>query len=534
VGDALNLDILVARPSGAPIARDYAEGAASALAFYAGHFSDPRAYREKAVEVDARFDRAARLRAMEAIHVPAGADASRRERLVEEGGYVVTTGQQPGLFGGPLYSVYKALTTVRLAEALEPLVGKPVLPVFWVASEDHDWNEANHTYLVGTDNELRLATLGERPGDVHPPLHRIALGREVVEVRDEFLAALPRSEYAAPYVDLLRDAVAEGVTLPGSFRRIMEELLGPYGLYFIDAADAVLKAASEDVLALELSRSREHEAILAATGDRLRRAGYDHQVALLEGGVNLFLEGPLGRERLYREDRGFRLRASGTVLTPAGVSARAAADPTVLSPNVLLRPVVESAVLPTLAYVAGPGETAYFAQIRDYFEAFSIRMPVIHPRLGATLVEGKIRKVLDKFRLDPAALGRPFHEIAGEIAREEVPADVRGSLGALRRAIGEGVGKLQDAVRGVDPTLKRPAQHVQAQSFAALDELERKIVHAVKRESEIALAQLEKAQLHLYPMGEPQERVLNAFYYLARYGGALLDALHERFRLNLG
>jgi bacillithiol biosynthesis cysteine-adding enzyme BshC len=533
VADPLNLEIHVAWPAGGLLARDYLAGVPEALAFYAGHFADPDAYRTKALEVDSRFDHDARRRAAEAIRMPADVGGARLDRFVEEGGYMVTTGQQPGLFSGPLYSVYKAVTALRLANDLEERLGKPVLPVFWVGSEDHDWQEANHAYVVSTDNELLLSSLGDRPGDVHPSLHRIPLGERIAEVRDTFIAALPRTDFSDPYAELLARAVKPGITLPGSFHRILEGLLGPAGLCFTDAADPVLKSASAGILDHELTRSAETEAVLAATANRLEAAGYDLQVALMEGGVNLFLEGPAGRERIYREDGGFRLHASGEVLDLAGVRARVEEDPTALSPNVLLRPVVESAVFPTLSYVAGPGEIAYFGQIRGFFEAFSVRMPVVHPRHGAIVVESKVRKVLDKFGLQPDALARPFHEVAGDIAREEVPEDIRRATGALRGALGKGVGDLQSAVKALDPTLKGPVQHVRAQAFAALDELERKVVQAVKRESEIALAQLEKAQLHLYPGGKPQERVLNVFYYLFRYGGAFLDALHERFTLNL-
>jgi bacillithiol biosynthesis cysteine-adding enzyme BshC len=533
-GNSLNLEIIVARPSGGPLVQGYIDGDPNAQTFFSGHFADPAAYEAKVAEVDGRFDGAGRARAAEAIGVPPGGDASRLERFVQEGGYVVTTGQQPGLFGGPLYSIYKGLTAARLAQALEARLGKPVIPVFWVASEDHDWAEANHTHVVGLDNELHTPQVPAPDPDVHPALHRIPLGHEIIDLRDDFLQNLPQSDFSAPYFELLRGAAVEGATLPGSFREILEALLGPYGMFFTDAADPALKKASASLLREELTRSEELGSILASTGSRLEEAGYGLQVALMEDGVNLFLEGPAGRERLYREDGGYRLRVSGQHLSLEEVLARAGADPRALSPNVLLRPVAESAVFPTLSYVAGPGEMAYYAQLKDYFEAFGIRMPVIHPRNGATVVETKIRKVLDKFGLDVPALNRPFHEIASEIARDEVPEDVRRALGALRGAIGKGVGELQGVVKAVDPTLKGPVQHVRSQAFAALDDLEKKIVHAVKRESEIALSQLEKAQLHLFPAGKPQERVVNAFYYLARYGGAFLDEVFTGFEVNLG
>ncbi len=529
----LNLDILVSQPAGAPVAQDYLQGSPKALPFFSGHFSDLGAYTAKASEVDARFDRKARERAVRAMRLPAGGDPGRLRRFVEEGGYVVTTGQQPALFGGPLYCVYKGITALRLARVLETRLGKPVVPLFWVASEDHDWAEANHTCIVGLDNELHSPVLAAPDPGVHPPLHRIPAGAETTELLERFLEQLPQTDFSEPYSRLLREAAVPEATLPTAFSRILEALLGPYGMVFTDAADATVKEASAEVLLAELDRAEEMESVLMATASRLEADGYGVQVTLMHGGVNLFLEGSAGRERLYREGSGFRLLISGESLRSEAVGARRAADPSVLSPNVLLRPVVESTVFPTLSYVAGPGETAYYAQLADYFLAHGVRMPVIHPRFGATVVEGKVRKVLEKFGLEVSALGRPFHEVAGEIARDEVPEPVRKAMGGLRGAIGKGVGELQEAVKAVDPTLKGPVQHVRSQAFSALDELEKKVLQALKRENEIALSQLEKAQLHLFPQGEPQERVLNPFYYLARYGGAFLDELVRRFEVNL-
>jgi len=529
----LNLEVLVSRPTGAPVVGAYMEADPRALAFYSGHFSDAGAYAAKAAEVDGRFNRERRGRAATALTVPPGGDAGRLRRFVEKGGYVVTTGQQPGLFGGPLYNLYKGITAIRLARALESRLGKPVLPVFWVASEDHDWAEANHTYLVGVDNELHAPSLDAPDASRQPSLHRVPMGAAAPALLDGFLSHLPQTDFSPPFAALLREAMVPDATLPVAFSRILQELLGAHGMYFTDAATPVVKEASAELLLEELERAEELEAVLAGTGARLEGEGYGVQVPLLEGGVNLFLEGPGGRERLYREEGGFRLRLSGERLTLAEVRARAGAEPLALSPNVLLRPVVESSVFPTLSYVAGPGEAAYWAQLADYFLAHGIGMPVVHPRLGATVVEAKIRKVLDKFGLGVEGVQRPFHELAGEVTRDEVPGAVRAALGSLRGAIGKGVGELQDAVKTVDPTLKGTVQSVRSQAFSAMEELERKVVAALKRENEVFLSQLEKAQLHLFPMGKPQERVINPFYFLARYGGAFLDELVERFEVNL-
>jgi bacillithiol biosynthesis cysteine-adding enzyme BshC len=533
LANAPNLDLIVDRPAGAAVVRAYLADHPAARPFYRCHFSQSSAYRAKAEEVDRRFDRAARERAAEAIVVPEGADPSRLERFVEEGGYMVTTGQQPALFGGPLYSMHKALTAVRLAETLEERLGRPVLPVFWVASDDHDWSEANHVDVLDVDNELHRLELAAPDPAISPPLHRIPLGANSSALVDEFIQYLPTTDFSDQYFKLIRDAFGARTTMPDAFHATLQRLLGRFGIFFTDAAHPAVKRDSRALLSAELGRAEEMEGVLAQTARDLKGAGYDIQVPILEGGVNLFMEGPGGRERLYRRGDDFTLRTSGTTMTRAEIEAAADADPRVLSPNVLLRPVVESVVFPTLSYVGGPGELAYFAQLRAYFSAHGVEMPVVFPRWAATPVERKVGKVLEKFDVSVADLHRPFHEIAGEVAREEVPDEVRGALGKLRGAIGAAAGELQAAIKEVDPTLKGPIQHMRGQAFAAIDEVEKKIVAAVKRETDIALSQLEKAQLHLFPRGQPAERVQTPFYFLARYGDAFLDALYERFAVNL-
>ncbi|MDX1495697.1 MAG: bacillithiol biosynthesis cysteine-adding enzyme BshC, partial [Longimicrobiales bacterium] len=462
------MELIVSHPGGRPVVADYLAGRAEALDFYGRHFSDTGAYRSKAEEVDGRFDREARQRAADALVVPEGADADRLRRFVDEGGYMVTTGQQPGLYGGPLYSVYKALTAVRLAEELEKLLEKPVLPVFWVASDDHDWAEANHTWLVGVDNDLHRFEVEGSDDDASPPLHRIPLGPEAADVLASFKGHLPDTDFSQPYLAALDEGFGPGSTLPEGFHRLLQSVLGRFGIFFLDAAADGLKRGTQQLLLEELTRAEELEEVLHETGGALEEAGYGIQATIMEGGLNLFLEGPAGRERLYRHGDDFRLRTSGDVRTLEEVREAVEADPAVLSPNVMLRPVVESAFLPTLSYVGGPGEIAYFAELGGYFAAHGIEMPVIHPRWSVTVIEGKIRKVLDKFGLDPDALNRPFHEVAGDFAREEVPQEVQAALGKLRGAIGSGTGELQQAVTDVDPMLKGPVQTLRNQTFAAL------------------------------------------------------------------
>ncbi len=514
---------------GSELVRDYTSDGGEARRFFPGAPDDPESFSARAATVDRDFDADARRRAAELVSAPHEAARERLERFVAEDGLFVTTGQQPGLFTGPLYSIYKALSAVSLADTLERALDRPVVPLFWIASEDHDWAEANHTWVVDTDNELRRVSLPpEPPAPGEPPLHRIVLEDELERPLAQLLAALPETDFSDRYLALIREAYAPGCTLPGAFRRVLEELLGPFGLCFVEAHEPGLKEASLPVLFRELEAAAENEALLRGEADALEEAGYHVQVPILEGAVNLFFEGPEGRERIYRTTEGYRLHHSDTLLGADELLERSRRDPVLLSPNVLLRPVVEAAVFPTAAYVAGPGEISYFAQLRPLYEAHGVGMPVVVPRASFALVEGKNRKVLEKFDLELDELARPLHELESEVARDEVPADVQTAIGRLRGAIAEGSREVIEAARAVDPTLKGALESARNTAFSAFSDAEKKIVQAVKRENEIALGQLEKARIHLFPDDAPQERRMNALYYLVRYGEDFLPAVAER------
>ena len=504
-------------------------GEGEAARFFPADFRSLSSFEAKAAEVDARITGDARRAWTEAVTAP-GEKAQARLAAVRDGsGYVVTTGQQPGLFGGPLYSLYKPITAAVLADRLEAELGKPVAPLFWTASEDHDWAEANHTFVVGVDNELHRIELPSVEGAGDLPLYRLPMGVGVEECLAQLEELIPETDFSAPYLTLLREAFTPDATLPAAFETVLSKLLEPLGMLFVQAHAPALKRLSAGVMRAELAGSVESERVLADRAAEIEAAGYGVQAPILEGGVNLFLDCGGERERLYRDGTGFVQHHSGTRWTTEQIVERMEDQPCVLSPNVLLRPVVESAVFPTLAYVAGPGEQAYFAQLEPLFEVHGVGMPIIFPRLGATVVETKVGKVLDKFGLSEGDLARPFHELAGERAREEVPVEVKKALGEFRGLVTRGVQGLAEATRVVDPTLKGPVQHVRSVAFDALGDVEKKILQAVKRENEVATKQIEKAHQHLYPDTKPQERVFNPFYYLVRYGVEFVEEVTGSF-----
>jgi bacillithiol synthase len=521
----LNLRIQVHPVAGDDLIDDYHRQVAGLAPFFAGSPFEPAAYRRKADEVRARFDQATAAATATAVR-PMGPEAREKLEAIAAGtGFFVTTGQQPGLFGGPLYTIHKALTAVALAERLEAILEAPVLALFWVASDDHDWEEANHVHVLDPGNSLRRLALD---GEARPPrsMGRRTLGRAAETALSDIAETLPPSEFTPPLLKRLQAAYGADATVAGAFTETVVALFDGLPIGLVDGQDPVVRRRAAPVLRRDLEASAEHEAALRDRTERLGSAGYTAQVTVLPGASNVFYEDDAhGRDRLVREGDGWRLRASGERLTEAELWALWDRDPSGFSANVVLRPVVESCVFPTLAYVAGPGEIRYLAQTGGLFEAHGIGMPLVFPRLGVTLVEKKVEKVMDRFGLDMAAFRRPVDELVATVVRDDVPEEVGAAIARLRETLQSGYQEVFEAARGVDPTLKGPIFGARNDAFRGLSEVDKKIRQHVKLKQETELEQLEKAAVNLSPMGKPQERVLNVHQYLARYGPELLGAI---------
>jgi bacillithiol biosynthesis cysteine-adding enzyme BshC len=510
-----SLHLHVAQVRGNRLVDDYLAGRPSAAAFYEGNPADLSAWRAKLAEVRARFGRAERERAAAALAPTSARAAERLRRFVDEGGAMVTTGQQAGLFTGPLYTVHKILSAIRLAEALEQALGVVVLPVFWVASEDHDFAEVNHAFATDEDGALRRVSVAAT-SPVAVPMSEMRLGGDIDAALDEYAEIVSGDGDAGDWLTLLRDAYRPGATVAEAFRAAITALFADFDLLVTDAADPVLKAASAEVLLAELAHAAEHERMVAAQTASLAAAGYPQQVALVEGATNVFWHGPAGRERLVRDGDGFAAKDANRHFTLDELRGVLEADPRALSPNVFLRPVVESSVFPTLSYVGGPAETAYFAQVRPLFAAFGIRAPLVFPRFGATITPREIEATAERLGIGDATLREPEHEIWELVARHAMPQDLWRRLARLRQVLISEWSVVIDLAKDIDPNLRDAVGARRNRALLETFKSERTIIrHFKARHPELA-RDVRLVRNHLRPNGIPQERVLTPFQYLGR------------------
>ncbi|MEK7668383.1 MAG: bacillithiol biosynthesis cysteine-adding enzyme BshC [Gemmatimonadota bacterium] len=459
--------------------------------------------------------------------IATGAARGNLDALLSGRALAVTTGQQAGLFTGPLYTVLKALTASAMAQRLQSTWARPIVPVFWVAGDDHDFAEIAGCHVIAQDGTDEAIVLRERAPDARMlPAFREPLEPGIAAAFSRLEALLPPSEFRSGVVDWLRRAYAPGRSMAEAHAEALSELLADHGVVVLRGWHGALKRAAADVLLGALGRAEALDAALAEEAAALGRAGQEVPVEVGHGLSLVMLEGAAGRDRLRTEAPGrFVTRRSAEAFTGPDLERILREEPERLSANVLLRPVVEASVVPTVVYVGGPGELAYLAQTRPLFGAFGVPRPAAAPRLSGMLIDGRADKTLERLGLEPGDLARPEHELAADVLRDALPAPAAEALSALRRALEEGFGALGREAAGIDKTLERSVESARNQALGASQEIEKKLLAALKRTSDTAFQQLVRARAALFPRGEPQERVHTIASFTARYGGEVLDVL---------
>jgi len=506
---------------------DYCTDYDRVSSFYPGDWRDPAA-RQTAAQQAARrpVDRDALVDVLADQNADWGAGpAARRnlETLRDPESIAIVTGQQVGLFTGPLYTIYKTITTLQLAEVWAEQTGRPVVPVFWVEGEDHDFAEIAHAHVFEHNEGVPLsydADAGDPPGAVG----RLPLTDRIEDVLGRLDDALPPSDFKPAVMERVRAAYQPGTRIEDAFAHLMRSLFADDGLVFINPDDARLKGLTRPLFRREIEAPREPVARIEATSDRLREAGYHAQVHARP--TNLFWLGDDGRRAIDRaDDSTFVLRGTDRTFTQAELLDRLDEAPERFSPNVVLRPLMQDHLLPTAAYVAGPGEVSYFAQYGDVYDWAGLDMPLIHPRASVSLVEGKVQKVLDKYGLDVAAFRDDLNALFQEVVVDEMEVDVEAIFQEAMSEMHQAINGLKPDVEAVDQSLVSSVEATRTAVVEEMEDLKQRTVRAEKRQHDEVRSQLGKAHANLRPEGTLQERRINVLYYLNKYSLGLLDDL---------
>jgi bacillithiol biosynthesis cysteine-adding enzyme BshC len=434
-----------------------------------------------------------------------------------------------------VYTIYKALSAAALAARLERVLARPVVPVFWVAGDDHDHAESAQAHILTAAHDVLRLALPERAADAPlTPMYRERLGPGVTALLDAVRVHTPASEFRDGILEWLGRHYTPAADVAGAFAAALAELLGPFGIVVFQPTHDAVKAAMRPLLVGALEQAEAIDRALGARARELEAEGAAVPVPTGDGATTVMLEGEAGRDRLMLHEGAFRTRRSGQPFTLDELRVLADRAPERLSPNVLLRPVVEAALLPTLAYVGGPGELAYLPQATPLYAALDVAPQVPMPRWSGLAVEARVRRVLDKYALSPDDLRQPEGQLEQHLVRGAMPELAATALATLRAALGREYPRLRDAAASVDPTLRRPVESAMHAAFTGLEDIERRILAHLKHQDDILVRQLANARQSLYPLGKPQERVLNVVPYLVRYGTGFLEAVHREIAAWVG
>lgn len=444
-------------------------------------------------------------------------------RLAQPAARAVVTGQQTGLLLGPTFTLSKAMTAVRLAASLDR-EDRPVVPVFWLASQDHDGEEIDHNYLLDGSETLRRVAV-ELP-------HGVAAGRAPLDAAmvDAVKRALaehsPRAPFEAEILELIEEAALTSRTFADWFGAQLYRLLGDLGLVLLDPLEPGVAELFAPVIERELHEPTAGPNAVNLAGERLRELGHRPQLGRGADATNLFVEvddGGAPRRSLLRVD-GERFTAGGETFTRADLLAMLADDPASITPAAGLRPVTQDHVLPTAVFVLGPGELAYVAQLREVYRLHGVAQPLAWPRATVTVLEPAAARLLERFGVAAAEF-----RADPEGVLERTLLTRHGHAAAFGRATSEleaSFESLLAEVDGIDPTLAGTVKRGQRYLGLTLERLRGRSAAALARRDADTARQHERLMAHLLPLGQPAERVLGPYSHMLKFG---VEAVLDRF-----
>ena len=476
-----------------------------------------------------QFDRARLAGALERINRRAGASDptfKNIEMLSRAGSVAIVTGQQAGLFTGPMYTVHKALTVIKLAACLRD-EGVEAAPVFWVASEDHDYEEVSYSKLV--DREGKLVRVDYQAAGHTPdsPVGRVRLCNGIGPAIDDFISHLPPSEFVAAIETDLRECYAEGVGFAEAFERLMARLFAEYGVVLLDPLDDELKQIASPLYSNAIDKSEAIVSALISRSRDLESAGYHAQIHVTEDMAPLFIMDDGRRVALTRQADRFVEKGGERSFGKQELVELALRCPSCFSPNVTLRPVIQDYLLPTAAYIGGPAEIAYFAQLMAVYETLGRQTPCVLPRASFTLVEGRHQKTMRKYGLALRDFFDGLHAAVTKVVQQSLDRDAANKFEETERTMAEQLDRLEASLRKTDATLSDSVAGARAKIMYQLEHLRTKFVHASAHRDETTYRQVERAYTTLYPDKNLQERELNIYYFLSRYGPGLIRELYD-------
>lgn len=509
---------------------DYLYDFRSVSGFFSRNFRDSTAYGQviQAIDLDQshRDTLADVLEEQNQMYGSSGATFDRIALLRRPTTFAVVTGQQVSLMGGPLYTIFKTITAIKLAESLKSKFPfHDFVPVFWLEGEDHDFAEMNHIAVL--DGETRPARIEYLHGEEVPernlgPIGELAFNASLNETFSALDAALPVTEFRAGIVQSLHSCYAEGRTFNHAFAAWMNLLFADHGLVFLSSNHPRLKKLLSPLFQKEVQEYPKASQLVINQSAELEKK-YHAQIKAKS--INLFLFHKGGRYLIEPREHDFSLKGTRHFIPKEELAQIARETPELLSANVILRPIAQDTLLPTVAYVAGPSEVAYHAQLKPVYEYFGLPQPVIYPRASASFVEERLRRAMEKYNLELVEFLEDTSKVTAKVIEQIAEVKLEQVFAGTNRRMHEALNELKFGLKEVDPTLLASLDGVVSKIDINMGVLKEKAAASQKRRNEAAVRQVERAANGLLPNGGLQERELSIINYMNRYGPDLIERL---------
>lgn len=449
------------------------------------------------------------------------------EALKHDTTYTVVTGQQIGLFGGCLYTAYKIITTIQLAKKLSEIHDVKVVPVFWVADEDHDFDEANHIFVPTSDKVVRIEV--ERVSGLQQQVAREFLPDSIHEKIDAFFQASGTTEFSLELKTWLEQDFTSKNTQKQAFLNMINRIFGQYGLLYFGSDHPEIKQAALPIFTKAITQAKEAYHVLEAQSAKIEQVF--HRQAQTDPS-NLFLNCTDGRIKLRWDAERDVWTAKSHQLSTTELLQKVKENPNLLSPNVFLRPIVQEYLLPNLAYVAGPGEIAYYAQTKTYFEFFGLQMPVIFPRLTATIIEKPFHRYWDELPVRFHDYFQRIEDLESQLVHSMQPIDLDAKFQQWQDEVTVSSDAYKQAIKHIDASLEQTVERALVNFGNELQKIKGKVFKALKHKDEVTIQRIRKVHASVYPNNHLQERLIGFLHYLNRYGVQTVGKLVERDFIN--
>jgi bacillithiol biosynthesis cysteine-adding enzyme BshC len=430
-----------------------------------------------------------------------------------------------------MYTLLKAITTIQLARRVESQQRVPVVPIFWADAEDHDWAEIASCTILDADFKPRTLTLDAPDGAGEQSVGRLPLDARLERTLSDLTSAIPATVFTESVLAGIHEAYRPGRTMTEALALWIEGVLGRSGLVVYESSDPGTKPMVSRIFSQELRTAGRTAALATAAGQALSAIGHAAQVEPQPDQPALFY---LDEARTPIRRDGDHFVIGNTPIAADDLIRQAEESPERFSPNVLLRSLVQDTIFPTACYVAGPSELAYLGQLGDVYNEFGVQRPLVYARATATIVDSAAARFLRRYPISFEAFQPQDESALNRMLQAQLPQSVEDAMRDASEALQRSMGRVVDALPDLDQTLSGAARTTLGKMQHDLDALRGKIIQAVKRRDETLRRQFTRVQTQAFPLGHPQERTLAVVYFLNQYGPGLVDRLLEELPLDMG